>query len=79
MKKTTKEKNSLRNYKSSTYVCAYQGGCVLILEKVPTKGTHYGKDQCNYAFGRFPRANWPISITHMAANCLVSSGDDTST
>jgi hypothetical protein len=25
-----KEKNFLGNYKSSTYVCVYQGGCILI-------------------------------------------------
>jgi hypothetical protein len=45
------------NCKSSTYVCACQGGCVLVLEKVPAKGTRCGQNQCNYAFGKLPRAS----------------------
>jgi hypothetical protein len=27
-----------------TYVCACQGGCALVLKKVPAKGTHHGQD-----------------------------------
>jgi hypothetical protein len=30
-------------------VCARQGGCTLVLEKVSTKGTRREQDQCNYA------------------------------
>ncbi len=33
-----KEKNFLGNYKSSTYVYACEGGCALVLEKIPAKG-----------------------------------------
>ncbi len=56
------------NYKNSTYVCTCQGGCVFVLEKVSAKGTYYGKNQCNYAFGRLPWISWPISATHTASN-----------
>ncbi len=63
-----KEKIFLRNYKSSTYVCAYQGGCVFVLEKISAKGTHCEQDQCSYIFGRLLRASWPVSCTHMTTN-----------
>jgi len=36
------EKNFLGNCKSSTYVCACQGGCALVLEKLLAKGTCCG-------------------------------------
>jgi hypothetical protein len=55
----SKLKNSLKrnfflgNYKNSTYVCICQGGCTFVLEKVPTKGTRCGQDQCNYALEGF--------------------------
>jgi hypothetical protein len=67
LKKLLKKKK-LRNYKSSTYVCACQGGYAFILEKVPAKGTHHGQDQCNCAPGRFPQASWLASATHTTTN-----------
>jgi hypothetical protein len=39
-----KKNNFLGNYKRSTYVCAYQGGCVFVLEKILAKGTRCGQD-----------------------------------
>jgi len=49
-------------------VCAGQGGCTFVLEKVPAKGTRCGQDQWNYAFGRFLPTNLLISATHTATN-----------
>jgi hypothetical protein len=37
--------NLLGNYNSSTYVYARQGGCVLLLEKVPAKGIRSRQDK----------------------------------
>jgi len=51
-----KEQFFLGNCKSSTYACAYQGGCALVLEKILTKGTRRGQDHWSYAFGKFPHA-----------------------
>jgi hypothetical protein len=44
LKKIRKENNFLGNCKNSTYVCACQGGCAFILEKVSTKVTCRGQD-----------------------------------
>ncbi len=63
-----RKKNILGNYKSSTYVDACKGGCALILEKVPAKGTCCGQDQCNYAFGRLLWVNWLVFATHTTSN-----------
>ncbi len=67
------------NCKSSTYVYACQGGCALVLEKIPTKGTCCRQDQCSYAFGKLPWASWPIFTTHTTPNWSLSLGDETFT
>jgi hypothetical protein len=58
LKNYLKKKNFLRNCKNSTYVCACQGGCIFVLEKVPAKGTRHGQDQCS------------ILLTHAKSLCL---------
>jgi hypothetical protein len=48
----------LENCKNSTYVCACQGECIFVLEKVLAKGTRRGQDQCS------------ILLTHAKSLCL---------
>jgi hypothetical protein len=52
---------------------------LLFWKKILAKDTRYGKDQCNYVFGRLPRASWSVSATHTVANCSFGLGDSTST
>jgi hypothetical protein len=42
LKNLLKNNFFLENCKSSTYVCACQGGCDFVLEQVPAKGTRCG-------------------------------------
>ncbi len=58
---------------------AYQGGCALILEKVPAKGTRCRQDQCRCVFGKLPWDSWQrnkvVGLDGMKAEFILDAGE----